>query len=129
MSNRVNSSIELDEYERKLLEGWEEIYKRGLLTMWLLLATRDQPRYATEIAEFVECHTNGSMSVDDRSLYRALRRLKSLHLLEESARPGERSGAPRKYYQLTLSGEKILATFLDQNIRSVYITGNETLFR
>ena len=112
-----------------MLEGWEEIYKRGLLTMWLLLATRSQPRYATEIAEFVDRHTNGTMSVDDRSLYRALRRLKSLHLLEESLRPGERSGAPRKYYQLTLSGQKVLATFVDQNIKSVYLNGNDALFQ
>jgi hypothetical protein len=30
----VTSSRDLDAYERKVLSSWEEIYKRGLLTMW-----------------------------------------------------------------------------------------------
>jgi PadR family transcriptional regulator, regulatory protein PadR len=86
----VSSSSDLDAYEQKVLEGWEEIYKRGLLTMWLLLAVRDQPRYAAEIAEFVATHSSTTMTVDDRSLYRAMRRLKQLELVDGT----ERGNAP-----------------------------------
>ncbi|CAN5862347.1 hypothetical protein BH24ACT15_BH24ACT15_29040 [soil metagenome] len=30
----MSSSVDLDDYEQKVLQGWEAIYKRGLLTMW-----------------------------------------------------------------------------------------------
>lgn len=124
----MGSSPDLDAYERKVLEGWEEIYKRGLLTMWLLLAVRDQPRYAAEIAEFVTTGSNGTMTVDDRSLYRAMRRLKQVDLVDGTDRPGERTGADRKYYQLTPTGRNVLEAFLDRHIRGVYLNGSTGLF-
>lgn len=124
----MRSSPSLDEYERKVLDGWEEIYKRGLLTLWLLLAVRDQPRYAAEIAEFVDGHTNGTMTFDDRSLYRAMRRLKRLELVEDSEQAGARTGADRKYYSLTQTGEHVLDAFLERHIRGVYLDGAAELF-
>lgn len=124
----MTSSPELDDYEQKVLQGWEEVYKRGLLTMWLLLAVQDVPKYAAEIADFVATHTDGTMTVDDRSLYRALRRLKQLELVDDSERPGERTGAGRRYHTLTPSGRNVLEAFLERNIRHVYLTGSTELF-
>jgi DNA-binding PadR family transcriptional regulator len=124
----VSSSPDLDAYERKVLEGWEEIYKRGLLTMWLLLAVRDQTRYAAEIAEFVTSRSNGTMTVDDRSLYRAMRRLKQVDLVGVTDRPGERTGADRKYYELTPTGRNVLEAFLDRHVRGVYLNADTGLF-
>jgi DNA-binding PadR family transcriptional regulator len=118
----MNSSAELDEYERKLLSGWEEIYKRGLLTMWLLLAVRDRPRYPAEIAEFIETTSRGTMAVDQRSLYRAMRRLNDVELVETSNRPGRRTGADRTYYRITRTGRRVLEAFLDRHIRGIYLT-------
>lgn len=120
----MTCSSELDEYEQKVLEGWEEVYKRGLFTMWLLLAVRAEPRYSAEIADFVATHTGGMMTADDRSLYRALRRLKQLELVEDSERPGERTGAGRRYFELTPSGHNVLEAFLDRNIRNIYVNGS-----
>ncbi len=124
----MSSSPDLDEYEAKVLAGWEEIYKRGLLTMWLLLAVRDKPKYAAEIAEFVEDNTNGTMNSDDRSLYRALRRLAQLELVEGEMRPGNRTGADRKYYELTPAGRRVLEAFLDRHIRNIYLAEGSALF-
>lgn len=124
----MSSSPDLDDYERKILEGWEEIYKRGLLTMWLLLAVRDQDRYAAEIAEFVTTYTNGTMTFDDRSLYRAMRRLDDLELVKDKELPGTRTGADRKYYRLTATGAKVLDAFLDRHIRGIYLAGSAELF-
>jgi DNA-binding PadR family transcriptional regulator len=118
----MNSSGELDEYERKLLSGWEEIYKRGLLTMWLLLAVRDEPRYPAEIAEFIDTMSQGTMAADHRSLYRAMRRLSDLELVETSNQPGRRTGADRTYYRITQTGQRVLDAFLDRHIRSIYFT-------
>jgi DNA-binding PadR family transcriptional regulator len=116
----MNSSADLDDFERTLLSAWEEIYKRGLLTMWLLLAVRDTARYPAEIAEFIATRTQGAITADHRSLYRALRRLGDLDLVETSGRPGRRTGADRKYYQITSSGRRVLEAFLDRHIRGVY---------
>jgi DNA-binding PadR family transcriptional regulator len=118
----VNSSAELDTYEQKLLSAWEEIYKRGLLTMWLLLAVRDKARYPAEIAEFISTMTQGTMTADHRSLYRAMRRLSDLELVQTSDRPGHRTGADRKYYQITSTGQRILDAFLDRHVRAIYLT-------
>ena len=118
----MNSSAELDEYERKLLSGWEEIYKRGLLTMWLLLAVRDVPRYPAEIAEFIDTMTHGTMAADERSLYRAMRRLNDLELVETSNQPGRRTGADRRYYEITRTGQRVLDAFLDRHVRGIYLT-------
>ncbi len=125
----MSSSPELDSYEQKVLAGWEEVYKRGLLTMWLLLAVRSEPKYAAEIAEFVTTNTNGTMTPDDRSLYRALRRLAQMELVELSVRSGERTGAKRKYYQLTQTGERVLEAFLDRHIRGVYTDATAAILR
>lgn len=123
----MSSLPELDDYEHKVLAGWEEIYKRGLLTMWLLLAVRDQPKYSTEIADFVATHTNRTMTVDERSLYRAMRRLAQIELVEVDLRPADRTGADRKYYHLTPSGHRVLQAFLDKHIRSLYSTDTRAL--
>jgi DNA-binding PadR family transcriptional regulator len=118
----MNSSADLDDYEKQLLSGWEEIYKRGLLTMWLLLAVRDRARYPAEIAEFINTTTNGTMAADPRSLYRAMRRLNDIELVETSNQPGRRTGADRRYYQITRTGRRVLDAFLDRHVRSIYLT-------
>ena len=118
----MKSSAELDDYERKLLSGWEEIYKRGLLTMWLLLAVRDQPRYPAEIAEFIDTTTDGTMAADQRSIYRAMRRLSEVDLVETSNQPGRRTGADRTYYRITRTGRRVLDAFLDRHVRGIYFS-------
>ena len=96
--------------------------------MWLLLAVADRPRYAAEITEFVATNTGGTMECDDRSLYRAMRRLTEIEMVENDSRPGERTGAARKYYTLSATGRKVLDAFLDRNIRGVYIDRADALF-
>lgn len=124
----MRSSADLDDYERRVLDGWEEIYKRGLLTMWLLLAVSERARYAAEIATFLAERTGGTMAADNRSLYRALRRLADVGLVEDVGRPAERTGADRKYFSLTESGERVLDVFLERNVRAVYLDRNADLF-
>jgi DNA-binding PadR family transcriptional regulator len=118
----MNSSADLDEFERQILSGWEEIYKRGLLTMWLLLAVRDQPRYPAEIAGFINTMTRNTVTADQRSIYRAMRRLHDLELVETSDQPGRRTGAERRYYRTTQTGHRILEAFLDRHVRGIYLT-------
>ena len=64
----------LSKYEETLLEGWEDVHKRGQLTLWILLALKDGPKHMQKIKRFISDITSMSISADDKSMYRALRR-------------------------------------------------------
>ena len=72
--------------------------------------------------------TGGTITADTRSLYRALRRLADVGLVQDVERPAERTGADRKYFSLTESGERVLNVFLERNVRTVYLDRNADLF-
>jgi PadR family transcriptional regulator, regulatory protein PadR len=109
----------LDSYEQKLLSAWEEVYKKGQLTLWILLALKDGPKHMQEIKTFIETVTNGTLTADDKSMYRALRRYADAELVNFTAEPGG-SGPDRKIYALSASGKKVLGEFLDRNIKNVF---------
>ena len=106
----------LDAYERTLLEGWEEVFKRGQLTFWVLLALREGPKHMAEIREWLSGMTDGMVSAEERSLYRSLQRFYDSELVTASAASGHR-GPERKVYALSPSGEKVLSAFIERDIR------------
>ncbi|HRJ06045.1 MAG TPA: PadR family transcriptional regulator [Candidatus Saccharibacteria bacterium] len=101
------------QYVESLVYEWDEVQKKGQLTFWALLAIYDGKKYAAEISEFMYSATNGRFEVRDQSLYRALRRLKSMGMLRVTEQKSPNSGPKRKYYHLTNVGETTLATFVD----------------
>jgi PadR family transcriptional regulator, regulatory protein PadR len=109
----------LDEYERKLLEGWEEIYKKGQLTLWIMLALKDGPKHMSEIKEFIARTTNGTLTADDKSMYRALRRYYDAELVDFKQVPGK-NGPDLKIYSLSPAGEKVLNQFAQRNLINVF---------
>ncbi len=106
----------LDPYEHKLLNGWEEVFKRGQLTFWVLLALRDGPKHMAEIRTWMSDISGGTLVVEDRSLYRALQRFHDSELVESSSVPGNR-GPDRKQYALSPVGERVLSAFIERNVR------------
>jgi PadR family transcriptional regulator PadR len=111
--------MKLDNYEKKLLEGWEEAFKKGQLTLWILLALKDGPKHMTEIKDFIHQSTNGSLNADDKSLYRALRRYYDTELVDFSSEPGK-GGPDLKVYALTEVGDRVLDEFSKRNILDVF---------
>jgi PadR family transcriptional regulator PadR len=106
----------MDENDLKnLLEQWESVYKKGLLSFWLLLMLHQRPMYAFEMGEALASISQGTMTADNRSLYRALRRFEATGLVESTWRPSE-IGPRRRYYQLTESGAELLRRFARRNI-------------
>jgi DNA-binding PadR family transcriptional regulator len=67
-----------------------------------------------EIKAFIERSTHGTMSVDDQSMYRALRRYYETELTDFAAAPG--NGPDRKVYRLSALGEGLLREFVKRNI-------------
>jgi PadR family transcriptional regulator, regulatory protein PadR len=102
-------------YEAKLLAGWEGVYKRGQLTLWILLALKDGPKHMSAIKDWVSVMTAGVVSAEDRSLYRALQRFYDVELVRYEVGPGNR-GPDRKVYELSPIGVRVLRAFVDRNI-------------
>lgn len=98
-----------------LLNTWEDTYKKGLLTFWVLLLLHERPRYAFELSAAVAEASHETISVDDQSIYRALKRFEGIKIVgsywEDSPQ-----GPQRKYYQLTELGNELLKKFIQRNI-------------
>jgi len=105
-------------YIDRLLTGWEEVHKKGQLTLWVLLALKDGPKHMAEIKDFINTSTNGTLAVDDNSLYRALRRYYDTELTSFVTAPG--NGPDRKIYQLSPIGCDVLDRFVRRNIVDVF---------
>ncbi len=99
----------------ELLGNWESVFKRGLLTFWILLLLHERPHYPYEMDDAVAASSDGAMSADSNSIYRALRRFESLGLVTSALRHSD-SGPDRRYYRLTESGKNLLAHFIQRNL-------------
>ncbi len=115
----TSSSKLTDTYEQKLLDGWEDVYKKGQLTFWILFALYDKEKHMSQIKEFVTKATNGTQSADDQSMYRALRRFESAELIG-FRKVASKSGPDLKLYSLTRTGKNVLRAFTKRNIVGVY---------
>jgi DNA-binding PadR family transcriptional regulator len=99
-----------------LVADWDEVYKKGQLSLWVLLAVYDGKKYAAQISEFMSEATNGEFEVKEQSLYRALRRFDDMGLVRITLEESPNSGPKRKYYQLTEIGEAVVGRFVTLNI-------------
>jgi PadR family transcriptional regulator PadR len=99
----------------ELLKNWEGVYKKGLLTFWILLFLHERPAYAYEMSTAITELSQGMVSADEKSMYRALNRFEALGILccelEQSY-----LGPQRRYYRLTDTGLALLRHFIERNI-------------
>jgi PadR family transcriptional regulator PadR len=98
-----------------LLENWESVYKKGLLTFWILLLLDEKPCYPYEMSAEVMRLSQETISADDNSIYRAVGRFEEMGLIV-SERGESQLGPPRKYYRLTENGRELLRRFIQRNI-------------
>lgn len=100
----------------ELVADWNDVYKKGQLTLWVLLAVYDGKKYAAQISSFMSEATNGEFEVKEQSLYRALRRFDDMGLVQITLEESPSSGPKRKYFQLTEVGETVVGKFVTLNI-------------
>jgi PadR family transcriptional regulator PadR len=98
-----------------LLDQWEATYKKGLLTFWLLLLLHQRPMYAFEMGQGLTQASQGIITADGKSLYRALRRFERIGLVDSAWQPSE-VGPRRRYYHLTGLGIELLRRFVQRNL-------------
>ena len=109
------------DYEKALLVGWEDVYRKSQLTLWLLVSLKAGEKHMAEIKSFVEQITNHMLSPDDKSMYRALRRYTDAELID-FRKEASVSGPELKIYQLTDIGSNVLKQFIERNITKVFYT-------
>lgn len=100
----------------ELLNKWEETYKKGLLSFWILLLLYERSSYPYEMSAEVTKISQGTISVDDNSIYRALNRFESVGIVRSELQQSN-SGPQRRYYSLTKTGESLLTEFTQRNIQ------------
>lgn len=99
----------------ELLNAWEETYKKGQLTFWVFLALKQSHKCVEEIKEFVEKESEGTMTCEEQSLYRNLRKFQHLGIVSYENRKVSK-GPDRKYYHLTDVGNQLFKRFVERNI-------------
>jgi len=73
----------------------------------------------SQMREFITISTNSTITCDDKSLYRALRRFYDADMVEYSTLSNTK-GPDIKLYSLTGIGKKVLQAFIDQNIIAIF---------
>lgn len=111
--------MEITEEIQELLSAWEETYKKGQLTFWIFLSLKEGRKYVSEIKDFVLEKSCGTISCEEQSLYRALRKYEIIGVLNYELGGGNK-GPDRKYYFLTPLGEKLFEKFSERNIKIFY---------
>lgn len=99
-----------------LLTKWEETYKKGLLSFWILLLLYERPSYPYEMSAEVTKISQDTISVDDNSIYRALNRFESVGIVTSELQQSS-TGPQRRYYSLTDTGVTLLIQFIQRNIK------------
>jgi PadR family transcriptional regulator, regulatory protein PadR len=98
-----------------LLSQWEETYKKGLLSFWLLLLLAQRKAYPYEIRAAITEMSQGTISADENSIYRSLNRLADSGIVASEVIPSE-TGPSRRYFFLTELGRQLLVRFITRNI-------------
>lgn len=98
----------LDDDEQQFLNDWEDVYKKGIVTFWVLFHLSQATLDARRVCELLE---QGDTSINEHSIYRLLRRLYDVGLIDQSHSEGR-----NKFYTLSLKGSKILTVFMARNI-------------
>ena len=98
-----------------LLAQWEETYKKGLLSFWLLLLLAQRKAYPYEIKAAINEMSHATISADENSIYRSLNRLADTGVVASQVQPSE-TGPSRRYFFLTDLGRELLQRFISRNI-------------
>ncbi len=99
----------------RLLQQWEESYKKGLLSFWILFSLTQRSMYAYEMSKEINDISQGSITVEDNSVYRALKRFIEADLINFNIQSSP-NGPDRKYFYLTDHGKDLLQQFIKRNI-------------
>jgi len=82
----------------------------------VFLALKEGEKYVSDIKDFVEANSQNTITCEEQSLYRTLRKFKKLGMVNYQEKEGFK-GPNRKYYILTDLGLELLHAFTERNIK------------
>ena len=85
------------------------------------MALQESRKYVDEIKSFIEEKSNGTISCEEQSLYRSLRKFEHIDVVAYELQEGNK-GPDRKYYYMTELGQKLFTRFVDRNIKLFHST-------
>ena len=93
----------------KATRKFQKELNSGAVSLVVLSVLRQlgRPAYGYEIARLLQVRAGDSLPMNQAAIYPVLRSLERQSLLESHTRPSD-AGPPRKYYQLTTSGDEAL---------------------
>ncbi len=97
------------------IESWRTEIRRGLIEMCILALLRRKEMYGYEISKTLRQITNGTLYVEEGTLYPLLRRLENKGYIKGDWRI--REGKARKYYELRPKGLVTLEAMIDFWVR------------
>jgi DNA-binding PadR family transcriptional regulator len=103
------SRSDQNDYADAVVASWTDTHKKGVLMLFVLLALHERPAWSAELTEYITSLTDGHISVDPQSLHRSLRRMVGLNLISFTEHSVVGTGAKRKTYELTQTGEEVLS--------------------
>ncbi|MFZ1458477.1 MAG: PadR family transcriptional regulator [Candidatus Saccharimonadales bacterium] len=118
--------MKLTPFESTMLSGWEDVYRKSQVSLWILIAIREEKGFVEEIRTFI--HRHGDVDMSEQSLYRSLRRLESATLIQSRSVENPK-GPDRKYFSLSPEGGHVLGAFIERNITAMFLSSpNNDLF-
>lgn len=99
-----------------LLAQWEGTYKKGLLSFWMLLLLSQRKAYPYEMSAAIAELSQHTVTAEDNSIYRALKRLAQSGIVDSEIRHSQ-NGPDRRYFYLTDLGWELLNRFITRNIQ------------
>ncbi len=91
--------------------SWLEMHKKSALSYLVLEALSESPMWAGEMTTWINQKTK--WGIDERGLYRVLRRLSKQGTITFESIEAERTGAERKVYRLSDEGTALLSSIRD----------------
>ena len=85
-------------------------------------------KYVDEIKSFIEKNSEGTISCEEQSLYRSLRKFHHVSIVKFDLKDGNK-GPSRKYYSLTSLGETLLKSFIKRNINLFFKSSMKNLIQ
>ena len=98
-----------------LLTQWEETYKKGLFSFWLLLLLAQRKAYPYEVRAAIKEMSRNTINADENSIYRSLNRLADSGIVDSEVVSSD-TGPSRRYFFLTDLGRELLIRFISRNI-------------
>lgn len=90
------------------IDGLATQLRKGVIEYCVLAMLREAPRYGGEVIQMLR--GRGQLLVSEGTIYPLLSRMRSEGLVETEWRDTS-TGAPRRYYRLTRSGQHAVAEF------------------